>query len=133
MLIKIKLRLPIKRSMCVHLFILVCQVKGPGEHMSCYTMNICVLLCFVSWLFCILYIPIRLNAKKTNKQTNKQTSKKTCMPYKSGVCLSVYLSYVTLHHEMNHNVPDGHFHISIFFKVNSMLFTMVNNIFKSED
>ena len=38
---------------------------------------------------------------------------------------------VTLHHEMSRNVPDGYFHV-YFLKVNSMLFTMVKSIFKSE-
>ena len=40
---------------------------------------------------------------------------------------------VTLHHKMSRNVPDGHFHVFIFSESNSMLFTMVKNIFKSED
>ena len=34
---------------------------------------------------------------------------------------------------MSRNVPDGHFHILCFLKVNYMLFTMVKPIFKSED
>ena len=41
--------------------------------------------------------------------------------------------YLTLHHEMSRNVPDGHFHGFFFLKVNSMLFTLVKTIFKSED
>ena len=40
---------------------------------------------------------------------------------------------VTLHHEMSRNVPDGHFHVLYFLKVNSVLFTMVETIFKSKD
>ena len=41
--------------------------------------------------------------------------------------------FVTLHHKMSRNVPDGHFLVLYFLKVNSMLFTMVKTIFKSED
>ena len=41
--------------------------------------------------------------------------------------------YVTLHHKMSRNVPGDHFHVLYFLKVNSMLYTMVKNIFKSED
>ena len=33
--------------------------------------------------------------------------------------------FVTFHHEMSRNVPDGHFHVLYILKVNSMLFTMV--------
>ena len=46
---------------------------------------------------------------------------------------AVTVIYVTLHHEMSRNVPDGHFHVLYFLKVNSMLFAMVETIFKSED
>ena len=45
-----------------------------------------------------------------------------------------YFIFVTLHHEMSRNVPDGHFHVFLYFmKVNSMQFTMVKTVFKSED
>ena len=40
---------------------------------------------------------------------------------------------VILHHKMSRNVPDGHFYVLYFLKVNSMLFTMMKTIFKSED
>ena len=33
------------------------------------------------------------------------------------VYLKIYLMiYVTLHHEMSRNVPDGHFHVFLFFE-----------------
>ena len=35
--------------------------------------------------------------------------------------------------EISRNVLDGHFHVLYFLKVNTMLFTMVKTIFKSED
>ena len=41
--------------------------------------------------------------------------------------------FVIVHHKMSCNVPDGHFHVLYFLKVNSMLFTMVKTIFKLED
>ena len=34
---------------------------------------------------------------------------------------------------MSRNVPDGHFCVLYFLKVNSMLFTIVKTIFKSQD
>ena len=41
---------------------------------------------------------------------------------------------VTLHHIMSRKVPDGLFHVFLYFlKVNSMLFIMVKTIFKSKD
>ena len=43
------------------------------------------------------------------------------------------LQIMTLHHEMSRNVPERHFHVLYILKVNSMLFTMVKTIFKSED
>ena len=52
------------------------------------------------------------------------------------MCMDTFklMTYVTLHHEMSRYVPDGHFHVFLYFlKVNYMLFTMVKNIFKSED
>ena len=55
------------------------------------------------------------------------------------VLLHVYkkdcsLIITTIHHEMSRNVPDGHFHVFLYFlKVNSILFTMVKIIFKSDD
>ena len=48
------------------------------------------------------------------------------------IILEVFI-FVTLHHEMSRNVPDGHFHVLCFLKVKSMLFTMVKTIFKSEE
>ena len=41
--------------------------------------------------------------------------------------------YVTVHHKMRRNMPDGDFYVLYFLKINSMLFTMVKFIFKSED
>ena len=41
--------------------------------------------------------------------------------------------FVTLHHEMSRNVPMAIFMFLYFLKVNSMLFTMVKPIFKSEN
>ena len=61
--------------------------------------------------------------KKKKKEAKKKQRKKT---HES------WLLYVTLHHEMSRNVPDGHFHVLYFLKVNFMLFTMVKSIFKSE-
>ena len=45
---------------------------------------------------------------------------------------------MAFHHEMSRNVQDGHFHVFFYYyyyflNVNSMLFTMVKTIFKSED
>ena len=42
------------------------------------------------------------------------------------------LIVMILHHEMSRNVPDGHFHVLHFLKVDSMLFTMVKSISKSK-
>ena len=49
------------------------------------------------------------------------------------LCFTFASIYVTLHYEMSRNVPDGSFHVLNFLKVNSMLFTMVTTMFKSED
>ena len=48
----------------------------------------------------------------------------------SCICRSVN---VTVYHEMSHNVPVAIFMFLYFLKVNSMLFTIVKTIFKSED
>ena len=76
------------------------------------------------------------NKKKTKKPKPKQNKTKTKQNKIEGFQPEWHVPtmiYVTLHHEMSRNVPGGHLHVCTFFNVNSVLFTMVKAIFKSEN
>ena len=79
------------------------------------------------------------DAGRWDKDKRKEEKERLIIQHKKGemnvinmVKMSLHL-YVTLHHKMSRNVPDGHFMFLYFLKVNSVLFTTVKFIFKSQD